>query len=61
MDSELIEPSVNLIESMRSVGYSCEAAVADLIDNSITAVASSVIIDADVVDGEYLEIGRAHV
>jgi Histidine kinase-, DNA gyrase B-, and HSP90-like ATPase len=56
MESELITPSVNLLESMRSVGYSTEAAVADLIDNSITAEASHIVVDADVVDGKFLAV-----
>lgn len=56
MKSEAIPPSVNLLQSMRSVGYSLEAAVADLVDNSITAGASRVAIDADVIDGKYLAI-----
>lgn len=56
VDAELIEPSVNLIESMRSVGYSLDAAIADLIDNSITAGARNVFIDADVVEGKYVAI-----
>ena len=41
---------------MRSVGYSFEAALADLIDNSITAGATSIDVDADVVDGKYVAI-----
>ena len=41
---------------MRSVGYSFEAALADLIDNSITAQATTVDIDGDVVDGNYVAI-----
>ncbi|WP_233197742.1 ATP-binding protein [Cryobacterium sp. Y57] len=41
---------------MRSVGYSLGAAVADLIDNSITAGAHFVILDADVIEGKYLAI-----
>lgn len=56
MDPEILEPGVNLLESMRSVGYSLEAAVADLIDNSITAEAHHIVIDADVVEGKYLAI-----
>lgn len=56
MESEIIPPSVNLLEAMRSVGYSLEAAVADLIDNSIAAEAHHIIIDADVVDGKYVAI-----
>ena len=56
MKSEVIPPSINLLESMRSVGYSLEAAVADLIDNSISAEAHNIVIDADVVDGKYVAI-----
>ena len=56
MESEDIPPSVRLIESMRSVGYSLEAAIADLIDNSIEAGAHHIIIDADVIDGKYLAV-----
>lgn len=56
MKPEVVPPSVNLLESMRSVGYSLEAAIADLIDNSITAGAHHIVIDADVVDGKYLAI-----
>jgi len=40
--AELIEPYPSLIESMRAVGYSLPAAIADIIDNSIAARATSV-------------------
>ena len=56
MESEDISPSVKLLESMRSVGYSFESAIADLIDNSITAGAHHIVVDADVVDGKYLVV-----
>jgi hypothetical protein len=56
MQSEVVLPSVSLLESMRSVGYSLESAIADLVDNSITAEASRIQIDADVVNGQYLAI-----
>lgn len=56
MESEVIQPSVNLLESMRSVGYSFEAAIADLLDNCITAGARDVVIDADVVEGRYIAV-----
>ena len=36
---ELIPSPSSLMESMREIGYSTESAVADLIDNSITAKA----------------------
>lgn len=56
MEPEDVPPSANLIESMRSIGYSLEAAIADLIDNSIAADARNVTIDVDVVDGRYLAL-----
>lgn len=41
---------------MRSVGYSFESAIADLIDNSISAGATQVFVDADTVDGAYVAL-----
>jgi hypothetical protein len=41
---------------MRSIGYSFEAAIADVIDNSIDAGAKRISIDVDVVNGEYIAI-----
>ena len=35
-------PDPNLLESMRSVGYSLNTAVADIIDNSIAAHAKTI-------------------
>lgn len=49
-------PGVELLESMRSVGYSFDAAVADIIDNSITANSTSVRIQADITNGKYVYI-----
>lgn len=43
------EPSI-LIESLRDIGYSFESALADIIDNSITAEADDVQIFALPVD-----------
>lgn len=43
-----------LIESTRAIGYSLEAAVADIIDNSITAAASRVNIYFFPIDEEYV-------
>jgi len=41
--TELVDPNVgNFIESIRDIGYSFEVAVADLIDNSITAGANQI-------------------
>lgn len=39
---EQIPPEPHLMESMRAVGYTLEAAIADLVDNSITAGASRI-------------------
>ena len=44
---ELIPNPSALIEATRSIGYSIETAVADLIDNSITANAENVWIEFD--------------
>ena len=45
-----------LIESTRAIGYSLEAAVADIIDNSIAARAKNVEIFFFPLDGEYIAI-----
>src|SRR5439155_10043947 len=46
LDWEVAEPRADaMFESMRAVGYSLEAAIADLIDNSISAGALNVWID----------------
>jgi len=43
MKTEIVDPNVgNFIESIRDIGYSFEVAVADLVDNSITAGASRI-------------------
>lgn len=41
---------------MRSIGYSFEAAVADIVDNSIDAGARRIQVDIDVVNGNYIAI-----
>ena len=46
LDYDLVEPDASaMMESLRAFGYSTPAAVADLIDNSITAGAKNVWID----------------
>ena len=45
-----------LIESTRAIGYSLEAAVADIVDNSIAASASNVEIFFFPIDGAYISI-----
>lgn len=44
---EVVPDATSLIESMRAVGYTVEAAIADLIDNSISAGATKVQVDYD--------------
>lgn len=54
MEEMDVAPSVDLLESMRSVGYSLEAAVADLIDNSISAGARRIDIDLEPVTASHV-------
>ncbi len=53
---EVIPDPISLIESMRAVGYSVEAAIADLVDNSISARAEVVQIKYDASDDAYVAI-----
>jgi hypothetical protein len=53
---EVIPDPISLIESMRAVGYSVEAAIADLVDNSISARADAVEIKYDASDDPFLAI-----
>lgn len=48
------EPSI-LIESLRDIGYSFNSALADIVDNSITANASEILILA--IPGDDFRIG----
>lgn len=46
-DIEYIDPdAASIVESLRSIGYTMETAIADLIDNSITAGARTISIDS---------------
>lgn len=56
LEELIVEPSVDLLESLRSVGYSMEAALADILDNSIDARADHITIDMDIVEGAYVAI-----
>ncbi|WP_344780378.1 ATP-binding protein [Microbacterium kribbense] len=56
MLEEDVAPSIDLLESMRSVGYSLEAAIADLIDNSIAAGSRHIDIDLEPASGDYVAI-----
>lgn len=56
MHHEIVVPGVELLESMRSVGYTFEAAVADLVDNSISARAAAVRVVGDPIDAQYVYV-----
>lgn len=56
VDEETVAPDVSLLESMRSVGYSLDAAVADLIDNSISAGATNIKIDLEPTGAEHVAV-----
>lgn len=51
-----LTPGVELVSSMRSIGYSVEVAIADLIDNSIAALASEISVRFSSNDSGYVEI-----
>lgn len=53
---EVIPDPVSLIESMRAVGYTVEAAIADLIDNSISASADLIEVKYDASDTPFVAI-----
>jgi hypothetical protein len=56
VEYEILVPGVELLESMRSVGYSFHAAIADLIDNSITAGARRIDIIGDPGESRFVSI-----
>lgn len=56
VEYEILVPGVELLESMRSVGYSFHAAIADLIDNSITAGARRIEIIGDPIESRFVSI-----
>jgi len=53
---EVIPDPVSLIESMRAVGYSVESAIADLVDNSISAQADKIQIQYDASQNPFVAI-----
>ena len=53
---EVIPDPISLIESMRAVGYSVEAAIADLIDNSISAQADVIEIKYDATEDPFVAV-----
>lgn len=55
-DRKILPDAKSLIESLRSIGYNFESAIADLIDNSISAYASRIDISFDLGNHPYLSI-----
>lgn len=53
---EVIPDPVSLIESMRAVGYSVEAAIADIIDNSLSSDARLIQVSYDASESPYVAI-----
>lgn len=53
---EVVPDPVSLMESMRAVGYTAESAIADLIDNSLSAGARNVDVQYDSADEPYVAI-----
>ena len=53
---EVIPDPVSLMESMRAVGYTAETAIADLIDNSISAEADQIDVQYDAIENPFVAI-----
>jgi Histidine kinase-, DNA gyrase B-, and HSP90-like ATPase len=53
---EVIPNPVSLIESMRAVGYSVEAAIADIIDNSLSASAKTIQVRYDASESAFVAV-----
>lgn len=53
---EIVPDPVALMESMRAVGYTAESAIADLLDNSISARAGSIEVQYDATSEPYVAI-----
>jgi len=53
---EIIPDPVSLMESMRAVGYTAESAIADLIDNSISAQANQIEVQYDASQDPFVAI-----
>lgn len=53
---EVLPDPVSLIESMRAIGYTAETAVADLIDNSISAGATTISVEYDASNDPFVAI-----
>ena len=50
---KLVPPAASFFESMRDIGYTLETALADIVDNSLTARATAIDIYAGQSDGEF--------
>ncbi len=55
-DVELLPIAPDLIESTRAIGYSFDTAIADIVDNSISAKAKKISIDINAYDNPYVAI-----
>jgi len=53
---EVVPHPVSLIESMRAVGYSVEAAIADIIDNSLSAAATAIHVKYDASEAPFVAV-----
>lgn len=53
---EVVPDPISLIESMRAVGYSTQTAIADIIDNSLSANASQIRIEYDATRDPFVSI-----
>jgi hypothetical protein len=53
---EIVPDAVSLMEAMRAVGYTAEAAIADLIDNSLSAGADSIDVEYDPHDDAFVAV-----
>jgi len=56
MQEEDVPPGPQLMESMRAVGYTLESAIADLVDNSISAKATTVEIHFGTLSDDFVSI-----
>jgi DNA mismatch repair ATPase MutL len=53
---DLSPPASSLIESIRSIGYSFDAAIADIIDNSISANATEINVNLHLLNEDTLSV-----
>lgn len=56
MQEEIVPPEPQLMESMRSVGYTLDTSIADIVDNSVAANSSHIWIDSSASGTPYIAI-----